>query len=66
LTDPERFRLVFLSHFTKFWKQAFHIIQPDTLHALASESVSQIFAAKVAGQTKGCIRNDHFDPKDGE
>ena len=31
LTDPERFRLVFLSHFTKFWKQALHIIQPDTL-----------------------------------
>src|SRR5258706_959878 len=31
LTNPERFRLVFLSHFTKFWKQALHIIQPDTL-----------------------------------
>jgi len=24
LTDPERFHLVFLSRFTKFWKQAFH------------------------------------------
>ena len=31
LTNPERFRLVFLAHFTKFWKQALHIIQPDTL-----------------------------------
>ena len=31
LTNPERFRLVFLSHFTKFWKQALHIVQPGTL-----------------------------------
>jgi putative transposase len=31
LTNPERFRLVFLSHVTKFWKQALHIVQPDTL-----------------------------------
>ena len=31
LTNPERFRLVFLSHFTTFWKQALHIVQPDTL-----------------------------------
>ena len=31
LTNPDRFRLVFLSHFTTFWKQALHIIQPDTL-----------------------------------
>jgi putative transposase len=31
LTNPERFRLVFLSHFTAFWKQALHIVQPDTL-----------------------------------
>ena len=28
LTNPDRFRLVFLSHFTKFWKQALHIVQP--------------------------------------
>jgi len=26
LTNPNRFCLVFLSHFTKFWKQALHII----------------------------------------
>jgi len=31
LTNPERFRLVFLSHFTTFWKQALHIVQPDAL-----------------------------------
>jgi len=31
LTDPDRFRLVFLSHFTKFWKQTLHIVQPETL-----------------------------------
>jgi hypothetical protein len=29
LTNSERFRLVFLSHFTTFWKQALHIVQPD-------------------------------------
>jgi hypothetical protein len=27
----DRFCLVFLSHFTAFWKQALHIVQPDTL-----------------------------------
>ncbi|MEI6514046.1 MAG: integrase, partial [bacterium] len=26
LTNNDRFRLVFLSHFTKFWKQALHIV----------------------------------------
>ena len=31
LTDPDRFRLVILSHFTKFWKQSLHIVQPETL-----------------------------------
>ena len=31
LTNPDRLRLVFLSHFTTFWKQALHIVQPDTL-----------------------------------
>jgi hypothetical protein len=31
LTNPDRFRLVFLSHFTAFWKQALHIVQPETL-----------------------------------
>jgi len=30
-TKPDRFYLVVLSHFTKFWKQTLHIVQPDTL-----------------------------------
>jgi putative transposase len=31
LSNPDRICLVLLSHFTKFWKQTLHIIQPDTL-----------------------------------
>ncbi len=31
LSTPDRIRLVLPSHFTKFWKQTLHIIQPDTL-----------------------------------
>ena len=31
LSNPDRIRLVLLSHFAKFWKQTLHIIQPDTL-----------------------------------
>jgi len=31
LTNPDRIRLVILSHFTAFWRQALHIVQPDTL-----------------------------------
>ena len=31
VTDADRFRLVLLSHFTKFWKQTIHIVQPDTV-----------------------------------
>ena len=31
LTQHERFRLVLLARFTRFWKQALHIVQPDTL-----------------------------------
>lgn len=31
LSNPDRFCLVLLSHFTKFWKQSIHIVQPDTL-----------------------------------
>ena len=30
LSNLDRFRLVFSSHFTKFWKKAFHIVQTDT------------------------------------
>ncbi len=31
LTHRDRFRLVLLARCTKFWKQALHIVQPDTL-----------------------------------
>ena len=31
LTQPERRRLVLLARCTRFWKQALHIVQPDTL-----------------------------------
>jgi putative transposase len=31
LSNPDRIRLVLLSHFAKFWKQTLHTIQPDTL-----------------------------------
>jgi len=31
LTQHDRFRLVMLARFTRFWKQALHIVQPDTL-----------------------------------
>lgn len=31
LTNPDRLCLVFLTRFTVFWKQALHIVQPDTL-----------------------------------
>ncbi len=31
LTSRDRFRLVLLARFTRFWKQALHIVHPDTL-----------------------------------
>ena len=31
LTQHDRFYLVLLARFTRFWKQALHIVQPDTL-----------------------------------
>jgi putative transposase len=31
LTQQDRFRLVLLARFTRFWKLALHIVQPDTL-----------------------------------
>ena len=31
LTQHDRFRLVLLARFTRFWKQTLHIVQPDTL-----------------------------------
>jgi len=31
LTNADRIHLILLAHFTKFWKQALHIPQPETL-----------------------------------
>jgi putative transposase len=31
LTQHDRFHLALLARFTRFWKQALHIVQPDTL-----------------------------------
>jgi hypothetical protein len=55
LTDPERFRLVFLSPFTKFWKRSLHMVQPETL-----------LAVEVARQVKDFIGNDQAHPPAGQ
>jgi transposase InsO family protein len=52
LTNPDRFRLVFLSHFTKFWKQALHIVQPDTLMRWHRELFSLYWRRKSQGKSK--------------
>src|SRR5258706_9665245 len=52
LTNPERFRLVFLSHFTKFWKQALHIIQPDTLIRWHQNLFRRYWRRKSQGKPK--------------
>jgi hypothetical protein len=51
LTNSERFRLVFLSHFTKFWKQAIHIVQPDTLLRWHRELFRQYWRRKSQGKS---------------
>jgi len=55
-THSDRFRLVFISHLTKFWKQALHIIH-SARHpfALASGIVSPVLAAEISGQAKDFI-----------
>lgn len=52
LTNPERFRLVFLSHFTTFWKQALHIVQPDTLLRWHRELFQFYWRRKSQGRPK--------------
>ena len=52
LTTPERFRLVFLSHFTTFWKQAHHIVQPDTLLRWHRELFQFYWRRKSQGKPK--------------
>ena len=52
LTDPDRFRLVFLSHFTKFWKQSLHIVQPETLLRWHRELFRIYWRQKSQGKPK--------------
>ena len=52
LTNPDRFRLVFLSHFTAFWKQALHIVQPDTLLRWHRELFQFYWRRKSQGKPK--------------
>jgi transposase InsO family protein len=52
LTNSDRFRLVFLSHFTSFWKQALHIVQPDTLLRWHRELFGMYWRKKSQGKPK--------------
>jgi len=52
LTNPDRFRLVVLSHFTKFWKQALFIVQPDTLLRWHRELFGMYWRKKSQGKPK--------------
>ncbi|SRR6266498_608993 len=52
LTDPDRFRLVFLSHCTRFWRQSIHIIQPDTLLRWHRELFRFYWRRKSQGKPK--------------
>jgi len=52
LTNLDRFRLVFLSHFTTFWKQALHIVQADTLLRWHRELFGMYWQKKSQGKPK--------------
>ena len=52
LTNLDRCCLVFLSHFTTFWKQAIHIVQPDTLLRWHRELFRKYWRKKSQGKPK--------------
>ena len=52
LTKTARFRLVFLFHFTGFWKQAQTIVQPDTLLRWHRELFRFYWRRKSQGKLK--------------
>ncbi len=52
LINLDRFCLVVLSHFTKFWKQALHIVQPDTLLRWHRELFQFYWRRKSQGKPK--------------
>jgi hypothetical protein len=52
LTDSDRFSLVLLSHFTRFWKQSLHIAQPETLLRWHRELFRNYWRRKSQGKPK--------------
>jgi hypothetical protein len=52
LTNLDRFRPIVFSHFTKFWKQAIHIVQPDTLLRWHRELFQLYWRKKSQGKPK--------------
>jgi len=52
LTNPDRFWLVLLSHFTRFWRPSLHIIQPDTLLRWHRELFRFYWKRKSQGKPK--------------
>ena len=52
LTDPDRFCLVLLSRFTRFWKQSLHIAQPETLLRWHRELFRSDWRRKSQGKPK--------------
>jgi putative transposase len=52
LTNPDRFRLILQAHFRKYWKQALHIIQPDTILRWHRELFRLYWRRKSHGQPK--------------
>ena len=52
LTNPDRFHLVLLAHFTKFWKQSLHIVQPETLLRWHRELFRIYWRRKSQGKPK--------------
>ncbi len=51
-TVPDRFCLVLLAHFTKFWKQSLHIVQLDTLLRWHRELFRDDWRRKSQGEPK--------------
>jgi putative transposase len=52
LTNPDRFRLVLFSHFTRFWKQSLYIAQPRTLLRRHRELFRFYWKRKSQGKPK--------------
>ena len=65
LTQSDRFLLVLLARFSRFWKQALHIVQPDTLLRWHRELFRLYWRLKSKHkQNKGLTRNGRSHPQD--